>query len=242
MTNLANIAIILDRPQMGENIGAAARVMKNFGLTDLRLVNPRDGWPNKKAEDMSANAIDIIQKSQVFESFEEAIGDRNIIYATTSASRDMEKISITPKIMSEEIYAAKEQKIGVVFGCERTGLENREISFCNKIVYIPVDAAYNSMNLAQAICVICYEIFQKTADDSIKNLQNSSSETADKNEINALFNFLENELENANFFQVAEKKPKMMVNIRNMFSRISFSGQELRTFRGILNALKNGKR
>ncbi|HCR85221.1 MAG TPA: rRNA methyltransferase [Alphaproteobacteria bacterium] len=242
MPDLQNIAIILDKPQMGENIGAAARAMKNFGVSELRLVNPRDGWPNKRAEDMSASAIDIIQNALVFTSFEEAVSDRNILYATTGGARDMEKASITPKIMAEEIFLNTTNNIGIVFGCERTGLENLEISFCNKIVYIPVDKKYTSMNLAQAICVVCYELFQKNLIEGEDILQKTLSPAATQADMNSLFKFLETELERSNFFQVEEKKHKMMINIRDMFTKMNFTEQEIKTFRGILNALKSDRR
>src|SRR5262249_51708592 len=144
-------AIILVRPQMGENIGAAARIMLNFGFTDLRLVAPRDGWPNEQAIKMSSGATEKINL-QVFENFEDAISDLNFLYATTARQRDMNKEVVTPAEISPTA------KTGIVFGPERTGLENSEISLCDKLVAIPVNPDFASLNLAQSVAVICYQL------------------------------------------------------------------------------------
>jgi tRNA/rRNA methyltransferase len=234
MTSLNNISIILVKPQMGENIGAAARIMHNFGLTDLRLIAPRDGWPNQKAIDMASGAAKIIANAKVFDSFENATADLTMLYATTARERDMNKEALTPREFSGEL--SQNHKTGIVFGPERSGLENFEVTHCNKILYIPVNPEYRSLNIAQAVAVICYEVSQAPA------LQQSPSEAelaekATKGDYNALFSFLESALDASNFFQVAEKKPKMMDNIRNIFSRLDLSDQEMRTLRGVLKAL-----
>ena len=212
------------RPQMGENIGAAARVMLNFGLTDLRLVAPRDGWPNPKAVEMSANAFDQV-KTKIFENFEDAVADLDFLYATTARNRDMLKEVVTPEKISVQ------GKTGIVFGAERTGLENYEISFCDKLVSIPVSKDFTSLNLAQSVAVIAYEIGKYKLPEKLKE------DLATKQELTGLFSHLEDELTARNFFLVPEKKAGMMINIRNLFSRAELTGQEVRTLRGIIRSL-----
>jgi tRNA/rRNA methyltransferase len=238
MQTLNNISIILTRPQMGENIGAAARVMLNFGITDLRIICPRDGWPNEKALAMSAGANQIINNAKIFDKFEDAIADLNIVYATTARERDMVKPAVTPKQMADEAAQASTAKIGVVFGPERTGLENIEVSFCNKILYVPVNSEYKSLNLAQAVALVCYELFQTNVNKIYKVNDVDKAELASKGDYNALFEFLEVELDRSNFFQVAEKKPRMMDNIRNIFAKTNLTKQEMQTLRGVLKAIK----
>jgi tRNA/rRNA methyltransferase len=244
MTNLEKISIILSKPQMGENIGATARVMKNFGIKDLRIISPRDGWPNQKAIDMSANAVDIIESAKIYNSFENAISDIQILFATTARERDLEKNSSTPKQASAKILEAigDNVKCGILFGQERTGLDNAEISFANEIIYIPTNPEYSSLNLAQSVCVVAYEVFQacsanfQTYKSSFDNL-GKISKAASNDDMQALYNYLEAEMDRANFFQVAEKKPKMMNNIRSIFTKANLTEQEVRTLRGVFNCL-----
>lgn len=224
-------AIILVQPQMGENIGAAARAMLNFGLTDLRLVAPRDGWPNVKAVEMSAGALDKITP-KVFADFKSAVADLDFLFATTSRQRDMQK----PVIALNEITLTK--KTGIVFGPERTGLENDDISLCDKLVFINVNPEFKSLNLAQSVAIACYQISLLCEQSSIMQTE---AEPASKDEMAGLFGHLEEELSKRNFFSTPEKKPGMIVNIRNIFSRASLSGQELRTLRGIIRCLSEKK-
>jgi tRNA/rRNA methyltransferase len=236
---MKNISIILVKPQMGENIGATARIMKNFGIQDLRIVSPRDGWPNKKAQDMSANASDIIEKAIIYNELESAIADINLLFATASKSRDMEKPVITPEFAAN-LYNPN-LKMGFIFGKESSGLENSDISMCNHLISIPVSPEYDSLNLAQAVCVICYELFKEynKQNSSNSNLNtNSLDEISSREDINQMINFLERELTDKNFFQVANKKQGMMINIRNIFTKHFYTKQEIRTLRGIFSALK----
>ncbi len=228
-------SIILVNPQMGENIGAAARVMLNFGFTGLRLVAPRDGWPNRKAVDMSSGAVEKINVT-IFENFESAIADLEILYATTARNRDMDKTVITPGQIELS------PKTGIVFGPERTGLGNYEISLCNKIVEIPVNPEFSSLNLAQSVAVICYEL-RKSGISEVPNLRNSEVPLATKAELEGLYKHLEDELEKRNFFSTPEKQPGMMINIRNMLERAELLPQEVRTLRGIIRSLaEHGER
>ncbi len=228
-----NISIILIKPQMGENIGATARAMKNFGLRDLRIVSPRDGWPNEKAHEMSAHASDIIESARIFNSIEEATADLNILFATASKPRDMVKEVITPSQASALIPSTA--KAGFIFGKESSGLDNYDISHCNYLISIPVSPEYDSLNLAQAVCVIGYELFKGT--DEKKNMD-ISPPLSERKDINELINFLDRELTTKNFFQTPSKKPGMLINIRNIFTRHFYTEQEVRTLRGIFNALR----
>lgn len=249
---MENISIILIKPQMGENIGAAARVMKNFGLSDLRVVSPRDGWPNTKAIEMAVHAWDIIQNAKVYNSTEEAVADLNLVYATAAKSRDMEKDIITPEQAAQNIPAGK---VGIMFGRESSGLDNEDMSHATAHISIPVSSAYDSLNLAQAICVVCYELFkhrhcEKRSDEAIqklniktgsprpKGLAMTAENLTERKDINELVNFLDRELTEKNFFSVPEKKPGMMVNIRNIFTKNRYTEQEIRTLRGIFSILK----
>lgn len=221
-------AIILVAPQMGENIGAAARVMANFGFTDLRIVNPRDGWPNEKAIDMAAHAATIVEGAKVFEKFSDAVADLEYVYALTARERGMDKKVITPR---EVVLNAK---TGFAFGAERTGLENEDISLCDEIISIPVNPDHKSINLAQSVAIICYEISQVAVVKEERKL-------ATKEDMNSLFAHLETELEKRGFFQEETKKPGMMNNIRTLFTRAALSPQESRTMRGIIRSLSEHK-
>ena len=220
------VSIILIKPQMGENIGATARIMLNFGITDLRIVSPRDGWPNDKAIEMSAGAKDVIKNAKIFDNTEEAIADLQYVYATTARKRDMQKDIVEPKEV--EING----KTGIMFGPERSGLENSDLVFADKLISIPVNDEYSSINLAMSVGIICYEIGQQSF---VKD--RSQRELAEKSELQSMFEYLDEELTQKNFFQVAEKKPNMMNNIITMLNRAELSSQEVRTLRGILRAL-----
>lgn len=217
-------AIILHTPQMGENIGAAARAMLNFGLTDLRLVAPRDGWPNPKALEMAAGAKKLIVTAKIFATTTEAIADLQFVYACTARPRDMDKTSIS----ATEV--APVPNCGVLFGCERSGLENADIALANAIVHIPVSDGYPSLNLAQAVAIICYELQKKP-------VITPPREIASKAEYESMFGHLAAELARRNFFQTPEKKQNMLININSMLTRAEFSGQEIRTMRGIIRCL-----
>ena len=227
---MSDVVIILHAPQMGENIGAAARAILNFGFEDLRIVSPRDGWPNPKAIEMAAGAKTVIENAQVFDSLEAAIADLQTVYATTARMRDMDKQVITPR----EI--ALNGKTGIIFGAERTGLENKDASLADKIISIPVSDKYQSLNLGQSVGIICYELFA-----SGKFAATQNRELASKQEFVSMVEHLEAELDDSHFFQVPDKKPNMMNNIRNMLARAQFSAQEMRTMRGIIRSLSEKK-
>ena len=220
-------AIILVQPQMGENIGAAARVMLNFGLTDLRIVNPRDGWPNEKAFEMSAGAKKIITNAKIFESTEKAVSDLEYVYATTARNRDLDKKITTP----QDIQPRKNS--GILFGPERSGLENEDLKFANELISIPVNHEYSSLNLAMSVGIIAYEISTQ------KPSKLPERELATKEEFSHMLSHLEELLDRKSFFQTPEKKPGMVQNIAAMLTRAEFSPQEIRTLRGILRSLSS---
>lgn len=227
----SEVTIILDKPQMGENIGAAARVMANFGIEKLRIISPRDGWPNDKAKNMASFGDYILENAEIYDNFDKALADMNFVIATMG--RELTKFS-------KEIYSSREinklnyPKLGIVFGCERVGLDNDQLSKCNAIVSINTHSKYQSMNLAQAVAIICYEL--STIKD-IAEKPSSIQDIAPVQEVSRMIDHLELELRKKNFFQEENKIPKMMRNIRNMFNRNIYSKQEIRTIRGIIRAL-----
>jgi len=235
-----NIAIILVAPQMGENIGASARSMKNFGLKDLRIVLPRDGWPNAKAESMSVGAINIIKEAQIFSSISEAISDLSFIYATTGTPRDMNKNYVLSKNLEQDIPINSYSSIGIMFGRENSGLNNQEIAYANKILVIDTDKNFTSLNIAHAVSIICYELFK------IKNQNRNdlkiTNQLASQAELNYFYEHLFTKLDEKGFFRVPEKKQQMSNKIRNLFSRIDKISQiELQTLRGIVTVLTSDK-
>lgn len=232
------IAIILVHPQLGENIGATARAMKNFGLRDLRIVKPRDGWPDEKAKSVSVGAIDIIDNARIYNSFAEAVGDLEYIYATTGAPRTMNKNYVLSRDLRTKLNL--KNNIGIMFGRESSGLNNEEISYADKILTIDTEINFSSLNIAHAVCIICYELFQdhNRARDDLKHIQ----ELATQEEKNYFYDHLLQELDERNFFRVPEKKIYMSRKIRNLFARIdNLSKSELQILRGIVTVLSKEK-
>lgn len=233
--------VILVRPQMGENIGAVARAMTNFGLKELRLVAPRDGWPNRKATEMAAGALHIIQGAKVFATFAEATADIQRVYATTARPRDMEKQVLEP---AEAMALMTEQQQGgwscaLVYGPERTGLENEEIAMCDTLITIPTSPENSSLNLAQACVVVGYEWWRR---QGAKVPAQALPEVAPKEDWQGLFGQLEQYLDEVNYYRVAEKKVIMWQNLQTMFLRAQWSAQEVRSMRGLLRAIWEQKR
>lgn len=225
-------SVILVRPQLGENIGAAARVMANFGLAELRLVAPRDGWPNPAADAMASHARHIIEHATIYNSTAEAVADIELLYATTARPRDMEKPVITPREAAAQMRQSK--KPGLLFGPERTGLVNEDIARSAAIINIPVDPDYASLNLAQAIAITAYEWFCAGAAPFAPTQENPP---ATQSELDGLLGHIEHLAGAANFYQAAHKKERMDQNIRNIFARASLTGQEVRTLRGLFRAI-----
>jgi len=236
-------AIILLNPQMGENIGATARAMMNFGLTDLRLVSPRDGWPNERAIATASGALDKMPAPTVYESFEDSIHDLHFVLATTSRDRDMVKPIYSPARASEIMSARtnERQKAAFVFGCERTGITNEDLSLCQGIINIPANDDFASLNLAQAVLLIAYEwsTTNQKKPDTEELMQNHKP--APQSELHGFLTRLQTDLEDRNFFRAEGLKATMIKNIQNIFTRADISEQELRTLHGILSALRGNK-
>lgn len=228
-------AVILVQPQMGENIGAAARVMANFDLSDLRLVAPRDGWPNEKAEAMAADS-GVIENASVFPDLASAIADLNRVYATTARTREMIKPSLTPRETAAEI-AGFGGRAGIVFGPERSGLANEDVALADAIVSIPV-GTFKSLNLAQAVAVVAYECFAASGAFEVPEVD---AELASKADAEALFAALEAALDERGFFFPEEKRPSMTLNLRNLIGRQALYEPDVRTLHGVIKTLTRPK-
>lgn len=234
------LVIILVEPQLGENIGTAARAMANFGLAELRLVNPRDGWPNERAKAAASGADFVIDAVRVFPTLAEAVADLHFVYATTARPRDMQKRVVTAEEAAGAALARREagQKVGILFGRERWGLINDEISLADELLTFPANPGFASFNLAQAVLLIGYEWFRACGKNTIQEADfRRDKEPATRYEVVGLFEHLEHELEEAGFFFPPEKKASMVHNLRSLFHRAALTGQEVRTLRGAIKTL-----
>ena len=230
-------AIILVGPQMGENIGAAARVMGNFGLSDLRIVAPRDGWPNPAAETMSAGAFESgVVTPTVFETLDEAVSDLHFLLATTARQRGMEKPVHSTRTGVDALVKAA-GKTGVLFGAEKSGLPNDAVVMCDAILTYPVNHDFASLNLAQAVGVFAHAFADADATEEVTGVDMP----ADRKELIGMMEHFEDELDRAGFFFPAQKKDVMVQNLRNAFTRAGWTAQETRTFRGAIKALALGR-
>lgn len=238
-----HISVILVNPQMGENIGAAARAMCNFGLTDMRIVNPRDGWPSATATANASGAFDIMPEPEIFEDLSEALKPYHTVYATTARPRDMRKKVFTPQQTAQDIQEKQKsgEKIAILFGGERAGLTNDEISLAHHIISVPTNPDFSSINLAQSVLLVAYEIFQANDNTPLEILPTGDSAPTTHKELDALLSRLEQELDDHGFFRSEGLKPTMVRNIRNIFGRADMTEQEVRTMQGIISALTGKK-
>ena len=237
----SNIAIILVSPQMGENIGAAARAMLNCGLTDLRIVNPRDGWPSEPARAMSSGALEKMPPVQVFDTVADAVADCHHVYATTARTRDMVKRSFTARSAAQDIEEKQKKEpdyqAGILFGGERAGLSNDDVALAHSVITIPLNPDFSSLNLAQAVLLVSYEIAQLQNTGEDMKLLTGKSELATHEEINGFLKRLEEELDTHSFFRTEEMKPTTLRNLQSLFLRADLTDQEVRTLHGIVSAL-----
>ncbi len=242
MSDLKPPCVILDAPQLAENIGAVARVMANFGLSDLRLVRPRDGWPQERAWASASGADWPLDNARVCETLAEAIGDLKRVYATTARPRETQLPVLTPRTAAAELHAAAGdgQAAGLLFGGERAGLETADIALCQAIITIPVDDRFRSLNLAQAVAINAYE-WRLSVDGAAPAAFGGTDEPADQAALLGLYEHLEGELEASGFFHPPEKKPSMVRNLRVALGRARMSEQEVSTFRGVVTALSKGR-
>jgi tRNA/rRNA methyltransferase len=239
-------AIILVRPQLAENVGAVARAMLNFGLTELRLVAPRHPWPDAAAYRASSGADVVLDGARVFASTEEAVADLAPIYATTARLRDMVKPVALPREAALElrVAAAAGARAGVLFGPERTGLDNDDVVLSARILHVPANPDFSSLNLAQAVLVVAWE-WWAAGESAVPRPLREPRETerpATHQELSELLARLMAELERKGFFEVPEKRPAMERNIRNVFTRADLTLQEARTLHGVITALLRAER
>ena len=240
---MAAPAIVLSHPQLGENIGAAARAMANFGLADLRLVAPRDGWPNKKAQAMAAGAGKVVESTRVFAATREAIAKLNLVYATTARERGTTKEVLTPAEAARRLHRAAErgEKTGLLFGNERAGLDNEEISLCDAVITIPT-ADFASLNLGQAVLLNAYEWFRAADTTPSARIEHGPiHRKPTREEMFQLFEHLERELEASGFLFPPEKSGAMKRATRATLHRARLTYQEVQTLRGMIVAMTKGK-
>ncbi len=232
-------AIILVKPQMGENIGAAARAMLNFGLDRMRLVAPRDGWPNPKAVALASGAGRVLDQIQLADSTAEAISDLNFVFATTARKRDLTKVVMTPERAMAHAHAliAKGQKVGVLFGPERAGLENEDIVQANAFISVPVNPAFASLNLAQSVLLLAYEWRRLAGEAPDEALDLSKTRFAEAGEVRAFLAHLESRLDDVGFFFPESKRVSMLENLNNMFSRLPLTDADIRSLHGVIKAI-----
>jgi tRNA/rRNA methyltransferase len=237
-------AIILVEPQLGENIGTTARAMMNCGLDDLRLVRPRDGWPNDRAVAAASGADPVLDKARLYPSVAAAIGDLVHVYASTARDRYMVKRELTPRHAAAEMrgFLAAGERCGVLFGPERTGLVNDDIALADTVVTVPLNPAFASLNLAQAVLIVGYEWFTAQAEPPAETMHRGHSRAATKAELLRFFDHFEEALVESGFLRHPDKRPSMTRNLRNLFQRAECTEQELRTLHGVITAFMGPRR
>ena len=242
--------VVLVNPQLGENVGMAARAMANFSLSDLRLVSPREGIDMERAVTASAGAVETVEAATVHDTLEIALAEFNYVYATTARPRDMTKEVMTPEQASADMHARinRGEKVAILFGRERWGLSNDEVSKADMIISAPVNPDYASLNIAQAVLLVGYEWYKATATSlgmatqeldahSGPGLKMTGTQPANKDQLFGFYDHIEIELSNAGFFKTEEKRPLVMRSFRNMFARALLTEQEVKTLRGMISSL-----
>ena len=239
----ASPLIVLTRPQMGENIGAAARAMLNFGLEHMRLVAPRDGWPNPAAVAMASGASPVLDHAGLFPDVAAAVADCDYVYATTARARGLVKPVLTPEAAMAEARAmvAAGKRVAVLFGPERAGLENEDVTHANAIITVPVNPGFYSLNLAQCVLLTAYEWMRQSSAVAGVRLELAGTDLASGIELQKLGEHFEDKLEAAGFFHPPEKVPHMKLNLRNMLGRWGMTRSEVQTLHGILRQLVRGR-
>jgi tRNA/rRNA methyltransferase len=235
--------VVLVEPQLGENIGTAARAMANFGLTRLRLVRPRDAWPNVHARRAASGADAVLDGAALYDSLPEALADCSFVLATTARAHDQAKPVIGPAEAAREMAPrlAAGETVAVMFGRERWGLMNDEVGLADRIITFPVNPAFASLNLAQAVLIVAYEWF-KAAGGALPFGMPLRSPPAGKEQLFAFFATLERELERVEFFRPAEKRDTMTINLRNIFARMAPTQQDIQTLHGVVTAIAEGRK
>ena len=233
--SLSNIYFILVRPQMGENIGSVARAIKNFNIKYLRIVNPRCNWPNQKALATSVGAKDVLKSAKIYDSVDKSIGDLDIIFASTSRIRKVNKKIISVLDLKNKIK--KNKKIGIIFGPEASGLSNDEINSADYLVKIPTNNNFSSINLSHSAIIFCFQLFQCFSNKNISYNSNYKSSIAKKSQVNKFIKFIIKGLDKKGFLQPNHKRKSMLRNINNIFHRMNLSEQEIRILLGVFSTL-----
>jgi len=231
-------AVVLVEPQLGENIGTAARAMLNCGLDDLRLVRPRDGWPSDKAVNAASGADSVLAKARLYPNLKAAVADLRHVYAATARDRYMVKRAVTPRLGAQEIrgFLGAGESCGVVFGPERTGLVNEDITLADTVLTVPLNPAFSSLNLAQAVLIVGYEWFIASQEPAPETLHVGHSRPATKEELVRFFDHFEEALVDSGFIRHPDKRPSLFRNLRNFFQRAQPTEQELRTLHGVVTS------
>ena len=242
--DLTGPIVILVEPQLGENIGMAARAMGNFALTRLRIIKPRDGWPNISAQRAAAGADHILGKAELFDTVEQAVADCTLLFATTARAHDQAKSVVGPQAAAAEMVGqiAAGGTVGILFGRERSGLQNEEVGLANRIITFPVNPGFASLNLAQAVLLIGYEWFKLATAGALPFAMPERSERASQHQIQAFFENLVQELDSVEFLRPAEKRDTMLVNLRNIFTRMDPTKQDMHTLHGVVMAIAEGRK
>ena len=232
-------AIVLVAPQLAENIGTAARAMANFGLTDLRLVAPREAWPSEKARAAASGADHVIDRVRVYGTLAEAIAGLAHVYAATARSREVAKAVVGPRAAVEQARARIAGGVGFLFGREKSGLTNEEVSLADAILTFPVDPGFSSLNIAQAVLLVAYEWRLSGLAGEVEGLPFAAAiDQAPREQLVGMFEHLERALDEAGFFRPPERKPHLSLAIRAMLQRAGLTEQEVRTLRGMIAALE----
>ncbi|HET7889041.1 MAG TPA: TrmJ/YjtD family RNA methyltransferase [Bradyrhizobium sp.] len=242
--DLAGPVVILVEPQLGENIGMAARAMGNFALDRLRIVNPRDGWPNVAAQRAAAGADHIINGVELFDTVEAAVADCTLLFATTARAHDQAKPVVGPEAAASEMVGQIKTggTVGILFGRERWGLTNEEVGLANRIMTFPVNPGFASLNLAQAVLLVGYEWFKLSTANRLPFAATERSEPASQHQMQAFFDNLVRELDKVEFLRPAEKRDTMLVNLRNIFTRMEPTKQDMHTLHGVVMAIAEGRK
>ena len=226
--------IVLVRPQLGQNIGKAARAMLNFGLTEMRLVAPRDGWPNPDAGPAASGADEVLAKAQLFETVQEAIADCSLVYASTVRRRDLVMPVVTPEAMAKEI-AASPERTAILFGPERSGLETEDVALATAVVTVPINPEFGSLNLAQAVILLAYE-WSKRSELSVPTSKELEL-PAPHGELQGLVAQLEEALEAKGYYHPPERTQATKNTLRTIFTKARWSSREVKAVRGVIRAL-----
>jgi len=235
--------IVMVRPQLGENIGMAARAMLNCGLSSLRLVAPRDGWPNERAQRAASGADIVLEKAELFETVAEAVADLDRVLATTARNRELVQRILTARHAATEMrhWVGQGRKVGILFGPERTGLENEDMVHADTALSIPLNPQFSSLNVAQAVLLVAYEWSAAGDETPAERLADHAARPATKEELQNLFDHLERALDQSGFLRNQDMRPSMVLNLRALLQRAEMTEQEARTFHGVIKFLSKGK-